>query len=458
MIRRADRAPARAVDGPRPDAVAPAQRGVATVGSRISDLAVRVVDSAAGRTIARWWDEVVEVSRPVVQVILGVLGWVSPLGWLVAVIALAALGAGWTLGWQEFRIVGLSLGLLCLASVGFTVGRAQLAVSFDLDPARLTAGESAAGQLAVRNAGTGSLAPVGLEIPVGASVAAFTWPVLRANAEVSELVVIPTIHRGVITVGPVRTQRGDPFGLVRREIVWTDPTELFVHPLTVPLGSLGAGLLRDLEGQTTNDVSMSDLAFHTLREYVPGDDRRYIHWRSSAKLSGANGQSQFLVRQFLDTRRTHIAVVVDTDQTSYGDPDEFELALSAGASVTLRALADEMDTTIVCGKHAAVGPAPHLALDTYSRAEFGPHTLQEATGRLNTLAPDVSVVVLVTGPATGFETFRRARAYLAPEVRMVVLQVGEHAELSLRQAAGITVMTLGSLAELPLLLRGGVTR
>ena len=316
---------------------------------------------------------------------------------------------------------------------------------------------SAAGQLTVTNVAPTPLLPVGLEIPVGLASVRYTLPALRPSGTFSELVIIPTSRRGVIDVGPVRTQRGDPFGLLRREVTWTERTELFVHPRTVVLDTLGTGLLRDLEGQTTNDVSMSDLAFHTLREYVPGDDRRYIHWRSSAKVSGASGSSQFLVRQFLDTRRSHVAVVVDVHPSAYADPDEFETALSAGASVTLRALADEMDTTVICGDHTAVQPAPHLALDTYSRATLGTHTLQAATGRLNTLAPDVSVVVLVTGESTEFEMFQRARAYLAPEVRMVVIQVSPGADLALRETAGIAVLALGDLADLPLLLQGGIT-
>ena len=107
------------------------------------------------------------------------------------------------------------------------------------------------------------------------------------------------------------TVHGDPLGLVRRTVAWTERTELFVHPLTVSLESLGAGLLRDLEGTVTPDLSMSDLAFHALREYQPGDDRRYIHWRSSAK------HDRLLVRQFLDTRRSHLAVVVDTSPEVY---------------------------------------------------------------------------------------------------------------------------------------------
>ena len=39
----------------------------------------------------------------------------------------------------------------------------------------------------------------------------------------------------------------------------------------------------DLEGVPSDQLSMSDLAFHALREYVPGDDLRHVHWRSSAK-------------------------------------------------------------------------------------------------------------------------------------------------------------------------------
>ena len=73
-----------------------------------------------------------------------------------------------------------------------------------------------------------------------------------------------------IVVGPVRSVRGDPFGLARRSVRWTRPVELFVHPLLVSLAGASSGLLRDLEGQATRDLSDSDLSFHALRDYVAG--------------------------------------------------------------------------------------------------------------------------------------------------------------------------------------------
>lgn len=426
--------------------------------STVSEVAERVRQSRAWMLLRRWAGVAADLAQPVVDAVRVGAGYVSTLGWTTLVLGVAGLAAGAWWGWLELRIFGLTLLLLLAGAVLFTLGRTQLEVGFELDPVRLPAGESAAGQLSVTNVAATPLLPVGLEIPVGLASVRYTLPALRPSGTFSELVIVPTSRRGVIDVGPVRTQRGDPFGLMRREVTWTEKLELFVHPRTVALETLGTGLLRDLEGQTTNDVSMSDLAFHTLREYVPGDDRRYIHWRSSAKVSAASGQGTFLVKQFLDTRRSHIAVVVDADPEAYADAAEFELAISVGASVAVRALADELDLTIVCGEQAAQKPHPALALDTFARADWTPEALAPATGRLSRLAPDASVAILVSGTNAAFGTFAHARAHLPPEVQTFAITVQRGRPMALRQTAGISVLTLGALSDLPRLLAGVVVQ
>lgn len=393
-------------------------------------------------------------ARPVLDACGRVLATVTPFGWTT----LALAGFGWLLaalfGWRELALLAAVLLAGFAIACGFTIGRMNLAVTLEADPLRVTVGESSAARVSVTNLARTPVLPIGLEFPVGEALGRFTLPALGAGASHDEVVIIPTQQRGVIELGPVVTQRGDPFGVVRREVTWTQRLELFVHPRRVPLEPLGAGLLRDLEGHTTNDTSMSDLAFHTLREYAPGDDRRYIHWRSSAKVSSASGSGTFLVKQFLDTRRSHIAVVVDADEASYADEAEFELAISVGASVAVRALADEMDLTIVVGEHAASRPHPALALDTFSRAGHGPWPLAPSTGRLTQLAPDVSVAILVSGSRAGFGCFARARAHLAPEVHTFAITAERGAAMALRQASGMAVLTVGNLNDLPRVLLG----
>ena len=448
----------------------------------------RRVTAGVDRLGHRVWDATDGVRgalRPVLDAFARVLAAVSGFGWTVLTLA----GMSWLLaglfGWGELALLASVLLAAFVIACAFTIGRMNLLVELEADPVRVTVGESSAARVRVTNLartpalGARAGVPLGhprgrvYERPPGAragpppppgppggapraatAVGRFTLPPLAAGACHDEVVIIPTQQRGVIVLGPVVTQRGDPFGLVRREVTWTDQLELFVHPRRVPLEPLGSGLLRDLEGHTTNDTSMSDLAFHALREYAPGDDRRYIHWRSSAKVSSASGQGTFLVKQFLDTRRSHIAVVVDADESAYADPSEFELAISVGASVAVRALADEMDLTLVCGDHAAQKPIPSLALDTYSRAGFGPWTLAQATGRLAQLAPDASVAILVSGARADFRTFARARAHLAPEVHTFAITAERGGTMALREASGMTMLTLGTLNDLPRMLPG----
>ena len=396
-----------------------------------------------------------EALRPSFAKLVAGLRVVSGLGWTLLGAAIVFAVAGARLGWREFSYVAAALFFLVGGAALFAIGRTRLEVGFEVAPQRIVVGEAAAVQFSVKNVGSLPLLSMGLEFPVGETLAGFTLPPLAPGGDYFDVAVVPGHRRGVIQLGPVTTQRGDPFGVVRREVTWTEPTELFVHPRTVPLEPLGAGLLRDLEGRTTQDISMSDLAFHTLRDYLPGDDRRYIHWRSSAKHSGLAGGEKFLVRQFLDTRRSHIAVVTDVEQASYADNEEFELALSVGASIAVRALADEMDLTLICGEHAAVQPPPHLALDTYSRADLDGWGLAASTGRLNQLAPDASVAILITGPNCDFAQFQRARAFLPREVTTLALRVTLGGRISLQDSVGLTLVGIGQLSDLPRVMAGG---
>ena len=210
--------------------------------------------------------------------------WLTLLGWWVVALAAACLLAGSRLGWNEFLVLGTGLVLLLLIASVLSLGQPKLAINLDLRPQRVVVGDRAAGATTVRNVGRRGMLPIRLELPVGGGVAQFDLPPLARDEVQDFSFVVPTSRRSIVPVGPVRSVRGDPLNLMRREITWGDSIDLFVHPRTVELAGLAAGWLRDLEGQTTNDISPSDLAFHTLREYVPGDDRRHIHWRTSAAM------------------------------------------------------------------------------------------------------------------------------------------------------------------------------
>jgi uncharacterized protein (DUF58 family) len=369
--------------------------------------------------------------------------------------AIVAWVAGWQLGWVELMVIAAAAVVLFLLCALLTIGRTLLRVVVEVDPPRVVVGQPAAGRVLTTNISKLRLLPIALELPIGASSARFLLPSLHSAAGHEELFVVPTARRAVIPIGPATTVRGDPLGLLRRKVSWTQVTELFVHPRTVPLEPLGSGLLRDLEGQSTNDISMSDLAFHALREYAPGDDRRHIHWRSSAKVGAFGGGGAFLVRQYLDTRRSHLSVVVDGDLSAYPNPDDFEAAASVGASVAVRAIRDEMQTTVVIAQVAVESASAQLTLDAFSRAEpVGGQHLPGLSARAAHLAPDTSVVLLVTGANTPFVALRRAALHFAPEVNKIALRIDPSRPAGISAAGGVTVLSLSTLADLPALLRG----
>ncbi|MFQ6171013.1 DUF58 domain-containing protein [Oryzobacter sp. R7] len=416
-----------------------------TIPSALTGTGARIV-VLTGERIKPLADSTRRVWHPVLEV----LRWVSPLGWTVLVVGLLAWWLTARYQWVELAVVAVTCLVLVLACLVLAVGRARVRIRVDVEPTRVTVGDPATGRIEVANASKRGMLPLLVELPVGETAARFTLPALGAGRTHEELFVVPTRHRGVVAVGPATTVHGDPLGLVRRTVAWTERTELFVHPLTISLENLGAGLLRDLEGQVTPDLSMSDLAFHALREYQPGDDRRYVHWRSSAK------HGRLLVRQFLDTRRSHLAVVVDTTPDVYaGGEDDVELAISMAASLAVRSILDEQDTTVVCNGQTASRTTAPLTLDSLARAQVGAVDVFGSAGEAAALAPDASVAVLVTGGARPFIQVQRTLGQFEPEVIKVAVVVDDREQVGVHRVGDLVLLHVRELTDLRRVLFAG---
>lgn len=384
-------------------------------------------------------------------------GIVTPVGWVMLVVAPVSLVAGYRLGWLELVAIGFAAAVLLVLASLYAVGRSAFSISLDLPHQRVAVGDDADGRVTVRNPTRRRVLGVTVEIPVGQGLAEITLPGLRGGDSVDEVFPVPTGRRGVVPVGPVRTVRGDPIGLVRRELEWTGVTELYVHPRTIGIPSTSTGLIRDLEGNATRDLTASDISFHALREYVPGDERRHIHWKSTAR-AGA-----YMVRQFEETRRSHLVIALSLANADFATEDEFELGVSVAASLGIRAIRDAREVSVVVSertpefakrKTLAVKSLStltrtrlldELSLVTFSESALAITDIARVTGEQ---ISGISVAFLVVGSTTRITDLRAAAAAFPPGVESIAIVCDPESIPGMRRVADLTVLTVGYLDDL----------
>ncbi len=384
-----------------------------------------------------------------------VLGIVSPLGWIVALAAIASGVAALLLGWAELGYLALTLAAGLLVAALFLIGRASYRVTIELSPRRVVAGERAFGRLLVANTASRRASAGRLELPVGRGQAEFDIPALAPGAEHEELFAVPTARRAVIVAGPAIAVRGDQLGLLRRRVRWAEPVELFVHPRTALLAPSAAGLVKDLEGQTTPTLTSNDLAFHALRPYEPGDDRRYIHWRTTARTG------TIMVRQFEETRRSDLVLLHHGERRAYADPDsdapdsEFELGVSIAASIAQQTIRDGTKARILAEDRELRTATVGALLDDSCRLAPAQRyaTPREFARDATVLLPTPAVVVLVTGSLTSVADLRAIETVFPGGTELVAIRAEAGAEPRLQAVSRVRVLTVGTLADLPKLLR-----
>ncbi|MCU1545454.1 MAG: hypothetical protein JWP30_554 [Homoserinimonas sp.] len=382
---------------------------------------------------------------------------VTPLGWVLALFVPLAFLFGYSFAWTELIAVGYAgVVLIAIASV-YLVGRNAFTITLVLRHRRVVVGEPAEAVISLTNPSRHRVLGVKVEVPVGPGLAEIAMPSLASGATFDDTVSIPTGQRGVMRVGPIRTVRADPIGLVRRELVWTDASELVVHPRTIAIPSTSTGLIRDLEGSPTRDLTNSDISFHALREYVAGDERRYIHWKSTAKTG------TYMVRQFEETRRSHLVIALSSASADYATEEEFELAVSVAGSLGVRAIREVRNVSVVTGERTPefakrkVLAVKQLSTLTRTRLldELAVVHHSEAAIAITDVAriaaeqvTGVSVAYLITGSMPSPAQLRAASTTFPLGVDVVAIVCDPEAVPGLRAVSGLSVLTIGYLEDL----------
>ena len=367
---------------------------------------------------------------------------VTTLGWAL-ILGIVVTGIpGWWFGWLEFRALSVMCVVVMVVAVLSVLGKREHEVVFELQRPRVQVGDEARGNVQVRSAPGRSSGSATLEFPVNGEVASFRVPALGPGQVHEEPFAIPARRRGVISLGPVRSAMTDPLAAVSRKKLLSDVSDLFVHPRVVLLEAGAIGFLRDIEGIATQNLSSSDVSFHTLREYVPGDDRRSVHWRTTARTG------KLMVRQFEETMRAHLLIMLSTVPDDYASPDDFELAVSVAGSLGVSALREEKQVTLCTSKGEVPFPNAMGLLDRLSGVELGEkgHDLRGLAVKHGSM-PGISVAAFVTGNPSA-AVLRSAQLALPPGVFPFAVRCLGGEELARRRVGDLVVLDIPQLDDL----------
>ena len=346
--------------------------------------------------------------------------------------------------------------MLLVLSIPFLFGANSYDVDLTLDHDRVVAGTEVGGSVTITNSSRRIALPGRLDIPTGGGLTDVHVPLLRSGHSYVERVLISAARRGVIHVGPVTSVRTDPIGLLKREVAWVDVNELYVHPVTVPIPSTSAGFIKDLEGNPSAEVVDSDISFHAIREYQLGDARRNIHWKSTAKTG------QLMVRQYEETRRSRLAIILSLDEGEYASADEFELAVSIAGSLGARALRDSRDLALVVSEQIPEFikkvvrsvrmlrvRTSRLLLDDLSAVELDPNVMQveQVCSLATQVIADMSIAFVLCGSKITPRRLQSLALKFPANVSVVAVVCDLQGTPGFRDLSGLTVMTVAILED-----------
>ena len=170
---------------------------------------------------------------------------------------------------------------------------------------------------------------------------------VTSSGQVSMETSVEAYQRGLHVLGPVFAESSAPFGLFRKRRKLTEPEEVLVYPQVHPLRqvSMAAGL-SGIEPRAKRSRTGTDPV--GSRQYAPGDQRRLIHWRNTAKTG------QLMVKEMEDPVDRTTYLIFDAHEVwGEGRESSLEYGIKVVASVAHYAQRNHLPLKVLGGNVGA---------------------------------------------------------------------------------------------------------
>jgi uncharacterized protein (DUF58 family) len=157
-------------------------------------------------------------------------------------------------------------------------------------------------------------------------------------------------RRGRYRFGPVQLETTFPLSLFRCRRTIDDEQEICVFPRQLQLRQHWQRYLSGRQGgaaATARRSGSGEGEFFGLREWQTGDSPKWIHWRTTARLT------EPAVRQFEQQRRFDLCVVVDAFAESQADDEHAETAISLAATLVSKMTVSPSNRIVIGAAGAA---------------------------------------------------------------------------------------------------------